>query len=738
MQNYTGKRLDGRYEIHEVIGVGGMAVVYKAYDNINDRIVSVKILKEEYLANAEFRRRFKNESKAIAVLSHPNIVKVFDVSYGDKLQYIVMEYVEGITLKEYIEQQGRLDVRETVHFMMQILRALQHAHDKGVVHRDIKPQNILLLSNGNIKVTDFGIARFSCSDTKTMTDSAIGSVHYISPEQARGDITDDKTDLYSAGVVLYEMLTGKVPFESESSVSVALMHLQNDAKRPREINSNIPVGLEQITMRAMQKNVKDRYQSAAEMLLDIEEFKRNPNTRFSDSYFTDKNPTRSIPSAQIRSKAVSMPSINGAPAPVVSQPVAKQPEPVEEQETSNSKTPVIIGVVSGLLVVLLIVFGVLFFKFFANSRLTVPNLVGKNYAEEIAGNSDYDRFKFEVEYVQNSTHEDGHVFNQEPRAGQKIDKNSNTIIISVASTIQMVPVPDVTGYNYTEAKKMLTSKGFSVTATPQTSSTQEFGTVITTYPEPNTEVQEGTTVVIYYASDESLISVPELIGWDLETAEQLLISLNLELDDADIKSENSDAPEGEVIGQSLDPGTKVESGTKVGVTVSNGIPEASTASISVQLPSYSTGTTGKVMATLNNDVLFEKNLLLDGSVYSFSVEGAGEDNTLKVFVDSTLLYTCQIDFTKTPASISDAQYNNVSAAKATLPSVVGFTLSRAKLDLLTQGFNNIEVKEVAVSNSIQNGIVLDQSPDASSSSLFAASYPLDTKITLTVGTYEGV
>lgn len=212
MDNYVGKRLDGRYELQEVIGVGGMAVVYKAYDNIDDRTVAVKILKDEFLASEEFRRRFKNESKAIAVLSHPNIVKVYDVSYGDKLQYIVMEYVEGITLKEYIEQQGVISWKETVHFTTQILRALQHAHDKGIVHRDIKPQNIMLLENGTIKVTDFGIARFSRSETRTMTDTAIGSVHYISPEQARGDITDDKSDIYSVGVVMYENAHGSAAF----------------------------------------------------------------------------------------------------------------------------------------------------------------------------------------------------------------------------------------------------------------------------------------------------------------------------------------------------------------------------------------------------------------------------------------------------------------------------------------------------------------------------------------------
>ena len=240
MENYCGKRLDGRYEIREIIGVGGMAVVYKAYDNIDDRIVAVKILKGEFLANEEFRRRFKNESKAIAVLSHPNIVKVYDVSFGDRLQYIVMEYVEGITLKEYIEQQKVINWKEAVHFVSQILLALQHAHDKGIVHRDIKPQNIMLLQDGTIKVTDFGIARFSRGDTRTMTEDAIGSVHYISPEQARGELTDDKADIYSVGVVMYEMLTGQLPFQSDNAVSIAIMQLQQEAKPPREINPEIP------------------------------------------------------------------------------------------------------------------------------------------------------------------------------------------------------------------------------------------------------------------------------------------------------------------------------------------------------------------------------------------------------------------------------------------------------------------------------------------------------------------
>ena len=283
---YVGKRLDGRYEIGEVIGEGGMAVVYSAWD-IEDQIpVAIKILRDEYLGNDEFIRRFKDESKAIAVLSHKNIVKVYDVSFGDRIQYIVMEYIDGITLKDYIEKNGPVNWKETIHFVTQILRALQHAHDKGIIHRDVKPQNIMLLEDGTIKVTDFGIARFSKNTTRsmTMTNKAIGSVHYISPEQARGESTDAKSDLYSLGVMMYEMLTGKLPFDADNAVSVAIMQLQSDPEPPRKINPDIPVGLEEIIIKTMQKEPKKRYRSATEMYNDLLRFKKNPSIRFSYNY----------------------------------------------------------------------------------------------------------------------------------------------------------------------------------------------------------------------------------------------------------------------------------------------------------------------------------------------------------------------------------------------------------------------------------------------------------------------
>ena len=470
MENYVGKRLDGRYEIMEVIGVGGMAVVYKAFDNIDHRIVAVKILKSEYLANEEFKRRFRNESKAVAVLSHPNIVKVYDVSFGDAIQYIVMEYVEGITLKNYITQQGVVDQREAIYFITQLLRALKHAHDKGIVHRDIKPQNILLVSDGTIKVTDFGIARISENATRTMTDGAIGSVHYISPEQAKGSLTDSRTDLYAAGVILYEMMTGKLPFQSDNAVSVALMQLQNDPVRPREINSNIAEGLEDIIIHAMQKNVADRYQSANEMLNDIAAYKNNPAIIFGYSFNEVKTPiAEEIP---------------------VNRVVSNEPEAVEfvdenefadefdfEDDKNKKRT---IAVLSSVLAALVVFAVALIIMFSPNSnKIDVPNLIGKNFYNEVMNSLDYAELSFEPIIDYESDEESGTIIRQEPSSG-KINPDDR-IIVFISGSASTVEVPDVYGYESTSASNLLKSKGFEVKIEKEYSD-EELGTVVRTSP----------------------------------------------------------------------------------------------------------------------------------------------------------------------------------------------------------------------------------------------------------------
>ena len=739
MDNYTGKRLDARYEIQEVIGVGGMAVVYKAYDSIDDRIVAVKILKEEYLANEEFRRRFKNESKAIAVLSHPNIVKVYNVSYGDRLQYIVMEYVEGITLKEYIEQQGKLGIKETVHFTMQILRALQHAHDKGIVHRDIKPQNIMLLSNGNIKVTDFGIARFSYSDTKTMTDSAIGSVHYISPEQARGDATDARADIYSVGVVLYEMLTGQLPFQSDNSVSVALMQLQNDPKLPRELNGSIPLGLEQIVMHAMQKNTKNRYQSAAEMLLDIEEFRRNPNIRFQRDYFVDNDPTKYVNTRKPVAPPVVTPPVKKPVAPVVSE----YDEYDDTEEKPKGKGSLIaIGVSIAAVVLAVIVFAFLFFftDVFKGDTLVVPQFIGKNYQTEILNNPEYDDFNIQINEISNSAYENGDVFHQQPSSGQKVDRSNNVVTLSVANNAQKVVIPDVIGLGYEIAEKTLASKGFKNVKLMPMLSTENFGDVIKIEPEVGEEADSNTIIIVYFASDEDFVEVPKVAGmsWNIEMAEAMLKSVQLAMD-PEIIEEDSNEPAGTVIAQSPEAGEKAIPGSKVKLTVSNGIPESRVANLQIMLPA-SGSTRGSFEVFVNNESKLSKNLLMDGSSYPFEVEGSGENASVKVFIDNKEYYSCTVDFTQDPPVESNGTYSSFGSSRRAIPNVVGMPMSQAISQLESSGFRNYQVEMKTVYGDSENGRVLSQTPSANSSTIIGITqtYPLDTVVTIVVGQKEGI
>lgn len=635
MDNYVGKRLDGRYEIHEIIGVGGMAVVYKAYDNIDRKIVAVKILKDEFLTNEEFKRRFKNESKAIAVLSHPNIVKVLDVSFGDRLQYIVMEYVEGITLKEYIEQQGRVKIREALYFVMQILRALQHAHDKGIVHRDIKPQNIMLISNGTLKVTDFGIATFSRDETKTMTGTAIGSVHYISPEQAKGSVTDAKSDIYSVGVVLYEMLTGSLPFQSENAVSVALMQLQQEPKRPRELNPDIPIGLEQIVMKAMQKNTADRYQSAAEMLVDLSEFSRNPNIKFDYNFFVDNQPTKYIPSNEIKAKLDE-----------------EQQQQQQEEQLSNAEMAAAaqkkktIGILSGVLagLILFIIIMVIIFVSGSSKKLTVPQFVGLNYAEEILANKEYEEYweYIETKFVVDSTVDDGTVISQTPTKGKKISEGKK-ILLEIASNNSKVPVPDVYGLELTVAQSTIRSESFLVQVEYDTESEGEEGIVIKTSPEKGELAAPNSTVIIYIPSPMGAgktVTVPVLAGETLSSAKKILEDLGLELDVSGSTKRDSDRPKGQIIGNAFAE-QEVPKGTKIAVYISTG--QQGHADINIDLPDLSSKK-GKLVVKINGNEYKTENVVLDGSAYTVSVGGSGSSNSIKIYIDGQKVYSAKADF----------------------------------------------------------------------------------------------
>ncbi|MDR0314801.1 MAG: Stk1 family PASTA domain-containing Ser/Thr kinase [Oscillospiraceae bacterium] len=718
MDSYVGKRLDGRYEIQEIIGVGGMAVVYKAYDNIDDRIVAVKILKEEFLANEEFRRRFKNESKAIAVLSHPNIVKVYDVSFGDKLQYIVMEHIEGITLKEYIEQQKIINWKEAVHFFFFFLRALQHAHDKGIVHRDIKPQNIMLLQNGNIKVTDFGIARFSRGDTRTMTESAIGSVHYISPEQARGEITDDKADIYSVGVVLYEMITGTLPFESDSAVSVAIMQLQAEAKNPREINASIPLGLEQITMRAMQKNTKDRYQSAAEMLLDLDEFKRNPSIKFNYAFFVDKQPTKFLSNT---GPVFASGAVNTAAD-------IESTDEKDEEEDRKKTVPILVGILSALVVVLFIVIGVLYFftDIFTAEKIPVPDFLGMYYEDEIKDNTEYDDFEFDVTYVSSTSYKAGQVSKQSPYAGAKIRVGS-TIKLEVVTEGTTKTIPMIYGLDLGVAKQRLSAEGFTnIKTIEQYDENMEPGVVIRSTPAEgqSANVTETITLIVSTDVNENLVTVPNVVGTKQAEAKEFLESVDLKV--GKITEQDSSLEKGVVISQSVDNPQKVTKGTSIDLVISSGNPSVGTATISLTLPSDGNNN-GLFQVYMNNELVNSKNVLLGGSSYSFTLSGTGSNNSVTVYIEKIKVYECIVDFTKSPAVIRNIKTYDYSASTSReVPNVERMSEKDALAALKAAGFTNVTVSRI-VSSADNEGKVISQSPQN------PASRKPNDRITITVG-----
>lgn len=569
MDKYIGKRLDGRYEIREIIGVGGMAFVYKAYDTIDDRIVAVKILKDEFLANEEFTRRFKNESKAIAILSHPNIVKVFDVSFGDRIQYIVMEYIDGITLKEYIEQQKDIRWKEAVHFTVQILRALQHAHDKGIVHRDIKPQNIMLLPDGTIKVTDFGIARFARSDIRltSAAEKAIGSVHYISPEQARGEITDEKADIYSVGVMLYEMLSGRLPFEADNAVSIAIMQMQTEPKRIREINSDIPDGLEEITVKAMQKDPAKRYQSAAEMLYDIDEFKRNPSIHFEYKYFVDETPTRFVDAIT---------RVKGTDASENTDEQNDEENAEQEEKKGFPVIPILAAVAGAFVLVALIFIGVAaLLGLFGGSdtkEVMVPNLVGKDY-RDIQNDKDLNsKFRIIIQEEISDTVPKYEIMKQDPLPPRKVKYHSEIKIV-VSSGPKMVVVPEVSKNEHKDVvESRLRDAEFEVEITYQTSNEVAEDFVIKISPASGVELAKGSKITMFVSSGKEPKEnkkIPNVVATSLESAKNVLENAGFVV--GKITYENHDRYDKDyVISQSPAEDTMSQVGTKVDLVVSTG------------------------------------------------------------------------------------------------------------------------------------------------------------------------
>ena len=575
MDKYIGKMLDGRYEIIELIGSGGMANVYKAKCHRLNRMVAVKILKSDMAENEEIRRRFRDESRAVAQLSHANIVSVYDVPSSGDTEYIVMELIDGITLKQYMERRGQMDWRESLHFIIQIMRALEHAHSRGIIHRDIKPQNIMVLRDGSVKVADFGIACLQ-NNAQTLTQDALGSVHYISPEQARGEHIDARSDIYSAGVVLYEMLTGRLPFEGDTAVSVAIQHLSSVPLAPSEIREDVPKGLELICMKAMCADINKRYASATAMLEDLESFRKNPDIDMEYIREELKEKENTEATRYISKKELSE-AVRNKKEKEKDELAAEKQEKTGIAGTKDEKKrmAIIIGAFAGALLLVFLIFTLIFNGFGGggdSSGHKVPDIRGMTVeeAEKLEGIKDI----FTIEVVgtkENSKYKDGEIISQDPSEGT-LRKNNLTIQVYVCAKVEKSYMPTVLNMSESEAKSILNnmSLGLNIQVQDKPSDTVAKGLVVATSPAAGAEIRQGNTVIIYISSGREIkpVTVPNFVGMTEEKANLEAQKLGLVVGAS--SSEYSDKPAGTVIRQSISATTEAKTGDNIYFTISLG------------------------------------------------------------------------------------------------------------------------------------------------------------------------
>ena len=591
MDKYIGRLLDNRYEILEVIGTGGMAVVYKARCHRLNRLVAIKILKAEYTQDEEFRRRFHAESQAVAMLSHPNIVSVYDVSTTDEADYIVMELIDGITLKQYMEKKGTLNWKETLHFAIQIAKALDHAHSRGIIHRDIKPHNVMVLKNGSVKVTDFGIARVM-SESNTLTKEALGSVHYISPEQAKGGQVDNRSDLYSLGVVMYEMTTGRPPYDGETPVAVAIQHINGKATMPSMLNPNVPGGLEQIIVRSMERNPGKRYPSASALLTDLDEFRKNPTILFDyNNPDTDMDAaTRLQPPKRNMDETMPMPktvaertaakatpprqrsasgSSSAAPA---KKPVRRKEVIVEEKEERSKVATIAIvacGVVALIAIVLLCI--VLFGGGSSDELINAPNLVGQLYDE----NKDYGDVLVEISNKQYSDKYEKGEIEQTPTANKQMAKGDTIrVVVSLGPQPEEKVMVDLTHVPQQQAINFLNAMDIDLQflTKMENSSEVEKGCVIRTDPVDGEPLEKGQTVYMWISTGplKQTAKVPGVVGRNQSVAEAIMIGS--QFNNLVFEEIESSEPAGTVVDQSVAEGIEVDINTQIVLKVSKGMP----------------------------------------------------------------------------------------------------------------------------------------------------------------------
>ncbi len=631
MDQYIGRLLDDRYEILEVIGTGGMAVVYKARCHRLNRLVAIKILKDEFARDEEFRRRFHAEGEAVAMLSHPNIVQVYDVSSTDDANFIVMELIDGISLKQYMEKKGVLNWKETLHFAMQIAKGLEHAHSRGIIHRDIKPHNVMVLKNGSVKVMDFGIARVM-SKSNTLTKEALGSVHYISPEQAKGGHTDTRSDLYSLSVVMYEMMTGRPPYDGESPVAVAIQHINGGAALPSRLNPNIPAGLEQIIMKGMALEIQDRFVSATEMLQDLEEFRKNPAILFHYKTIVDdatrpitvinaaakprttaervvqaktgQAPNR-VPSDSMRLRSTSDGAWVRQPNPdpygtkkrsTVASATSRSREAAEaarraqqrrmaeerqrEEEQRSRVATVAIVICSAVAILAIAVFLVALFNgVLLNKELEtvrVPKLVGEVYNDYLA--QELEDFTIQLRPQQyDAEHAKGVIMSQEPAGGTEVKKGADIwITISMGAEPEVKIMDDYVGFRQEEVKSALTGQGFQPLFSDEPSDEYPVGVIIRTDPVEGTELEEGQAIKIYVSSGPDIVTAEMLnvLGKDKAHAVELLNAKGF--DKVRTITVESDEPAGRVISQSETAGEEIDVNTEIFLEISEGPAEKPT------------------------------------------------------------------------------------------------------------------------------------------------------------------
>ncbi len=648
MDQYIGKMLDNRYEILERIGTGGMAIVYKAKCHRLNRLVAIKILKSDLAQNEEFRRRFNAESQAVAQLSHPNIVSVYDVSRGGDMEYIVMELIDGITLKQYMEKRGQLNWRESLHFITQIMRGLSHAHSRGIIHRDIKPQNIMVLRDGSVKVADFGIACLADS-AQTLTQEALGSVHYISPEQARGDRPDARSDIYSSGVVLYEMLTGRLPFEGESAVSVAIQHLSSIPLAPREINPDIPEQLELICMKAMAPDLEHRYQSADAMIADLEAFRKNPEVEMKFDLSDLRPEENDEPTRTIRtmpSHTVTIP----VHQPERNYPRRERDEDEEPRRAGSGKRGVLVSAVTVAAVAVVIVLFKTILGSFAPAvvdQYQVPDLYDMTIEE--AENDPRIEGVFEIQKAGSEFSTDvpeGHILRQDPKKEETRKGSQLVIQVWVSAGEETGEVPDLENKSEQDARILLEklNKEYNLELTveapeelKQFSEEITEGYVIKTEPAQGEILKKGDTVklILSKGPDIKPVTVLPFVGMSIDSVLSQLESYKLTCDAADVEVVDSDKPGGTIVWQSPASGETVPEWTTIKFRVSAGL-ASSALPITVDIPQN-----GKDIVKVEIYVGDEPNPQYSETVYeadgavSTTLYGTGR-KMVKVYFDGVL------------------------------------------------------------------------------------------------------